>query len=146
MKRLIKVIASFFYLGYFPLSGTAGSAAAFGLYFLFRENWYVYTLLTLFITILGFGIVSSAEKVFGEKDPERVVIDEVSGLLIAFWGVRLPVFLMVIGFFIFRAMDALKVYPADKIENAAGAWGIMGDDIVAGLYTNLVLQIVSRII
>ncbi|MFH1245633.1 MAG: phosphatidylglycerophosphatase A [Candidatus Omnitrophota bacterium] len=147
MKKLIKMISSCFYLGCVPyMSGTAASAAALGLYFLFSGNGFFYTLLMIFITILGFCVVPSAEKMFGEKDPEQIVIDEVAGMLLALWGMRLPVFLVIMGFFIFRALDALKVYPADKIEKSCGAWGIMGDDLVAGLYTNLVLQIVSRLI
>ena len=50
----------------------------------------------------------------GEKDSEKIVIDEVGGLLLAFWGLRLDPVLLILGFFIFRILDAIKVYPADK--------------------------------
>ena len=54
--------------------------------------------------------------------------------------------LIIIGFFLFRLLDTLKPYPAGKIQNLAGSVGVMGDDIVAGVYTNLILQVVSRVL
>ena len=147
MKNLIKVIASFFYLGYSPLMpGTIASAAALGLYLLFRGNFYLHTILLITVSALGFLLAGRAEKIFQEKDSRKIVIDEVAGLLLAFWGLSLDAALIVTGFFIFRALDAVKPYPANRLEKIAGSCGVMGDDLVAGLYTNIVLQIVTRII
>lgn len=142
----IKIISSFFYLGYIPIvPGTIASLGALGLYFLFRGNFLVYTVFLFFIVVLGFLIAGHAERIFQERDSNKIVIDEVAGLLLAFWGLQPEAILIVVGFFIFRALDAIKVYPANKIEQIEGSPGIMGDDIVAGFYTNIVLQIVTRI-
>ena len=147
MKNLIKLIASFFYLGYAPvIPGTVASLAGLGLYFLFKDNICFYTILLILLSLLGFLVAGSAEKIFQEKDSRRIVIDEVAGLLLAFWGLRLEPVLLVTGFFIFRALDAIKVYPANRLEKIDGSCGIMGDDLIAGFYTNIVLRIVTKII
>jgi len=128
------------------MPGTVGSCAALGLYFLFKGNFCLYTTLIIVVSALGFLVCGAAEKIFQEKDSSKIVIDEVAGLLLAFWALpRLNWTLVIIGFFLFRALDAFKVYPADKLEETPGSIGIMGDDLVAGLYTNIVLQIVTRV-
>ncbi len=128
------------------MSGTVGSCAALGLYFLFKNSLCLYTVLLIAMSALGFMVSGPAEKVFQEKDSSKIVIDEVAGLLLAFWALpQLNLTLVLIGFFLFRALDAFKVYPANKLEEIPGSVGIMGDDLVAGLYTNIVLQIVSRV-
>lgn len=147
MKKLIKLIATFFYLGYAPLvPGTVASGAAVLLYFLFRGNLYFYTFFLLLVTAAGFLVCAPAEKIFQEKDSKKIVIDEVAGLLLAFWGLALEPILIITGFFIFRILDGIKVYPANKIEKLDGACGIMGDDLIAGLYTNIILQIAVRVL
>lgn len=147
MKSLIKLTASFFYLGYLPfIPGTVASLAGLIFYFLFKDNPFSYSLIFLVITTLGFLVAGKAEKIFQEKDSNKIVIDEVSGMLLAFWGLRPDSALMIIGFFIFRGLDAFKAYPAHKIEKIGASLGIMGDDLLAGAYTNVVLQVVTRLI
>ena len=147
MKKLTKLIASFFYLGYVPIiPGTIGSAGALVLYFLFRNSFFSYTILLIVVTGLGFLVSGAAEKIFQENDSSKIVIDEAAGLLLAFWGLQLDPILILAGFFVFRALDAVKVYPADQLEKIGGSAGVMGDDLVAGLYTNIVLQIVTKVL
>jgi phosphatidylglycerophosphatase A len=146
MKNLVKLIASFFYLGYVPyIPGTVASCAGLGLYLLLRNSFYLYTLLLISVCILGFLVAGRAERIFQEKDSKKIVIDEVAGLLLAFWTLRLDLVLIISGFFIFRILDAVKAYPANKVEDLSGSCGIMGDDLIAGIYTNVVLQIVTRV-
>lgn len=146
MKKVIKLIASFFYLGYVPVApGTIASIAALGLYFIFRNNFYFYTLLLVTLGALGFLTAGAAEKIFQEKDSSKIVIDEVAGLLLAFWGLELDLTLIITGFFLFRALDAVKAFPANKVEKLSGSCGVMGDDLIAAAYTNIVLQIVTRV-
>ena len=145
MKSLVKLIASCFYLGYLPfIPGTVASAFALGLYFLFKNNFYLYTIVLIVVGALGFLVAGRAERIFQQRDSNKIVIDEVAGLLLAFWALRLDLVLIITGFFIFRALDLIKPYPADRLEKIEGSVGIMGDDLVAGLYTNIVLQIVTR--
>lgn len=148
MKALTKLIASFFYLGYVPVvPGTVASCAALIFYFLFKNNLCLYTLSLFIVGGLGFLLSGRAEKLFQEKDSAKIVIDEVAGLLLAFWGLpQLEPTLIITGFFIFRTLDAIKAYPANILEQISGSPGIMGDDLIAGLYTNIALQIATRVL
>lgn len=146
MRSLIKLIASFCYLGYIPLApGTAASAAVLGIYLLVKDNIFHYTTLLAATTAVGFLVAARAEKIYQEKDAPQIVIDEAAGVLLAFWGLRLDWVLLITGFFIFRALDAVKAYPANRLEKRGGSAGIMADDLMAGLYTNIVLQVVTRV-
>ncbi|MDP3142994.1 MAG: phosphatidylglycerophosphatase A [Candidatus Omnitrophota bacterium] len=143
--KLSKLFATFFYVGYFPVaSGTAGSAIGLLLYVLLRNNVWLYSLVTILITGLGFLVSSRAERVFGRHDPGEIVIDEVAGILIALFLFPFKFPLAILAFFIFRGLDMVKPPPADRLEKLPGSLGIMLDDIVAGVYTFLVFQIVFR--
>ena len=146
MKNLIKLISSFFYLGYAPVaSGTVGSLAGLVVYFLCRSNFYLYTIVLIIILGLGFLVCSSAEKIFNQKDSPKIVIDEVAGLLLAFWALgKLNISLVIAGFLCFRFLDIVKIYPANRLERLKGSLGIMSDDLVAAIYVNIALQIVTK--
>ena len=146
MKNLIKLIASFFYLGYVPfIPGTVASCAGLALYFIFRDNFYLYTGVLVIVGSLGFLVSGRAERILQQKDPKCVVIDEVAGLLLAFWALKLDLLLIILGFLIFRLLDAIKAFPANRLEKLNGSAGIMADDLIAGAYTNIILQLVTRV-
>lgn len=143
--RLALVIASFFYVGFAPVaSGTFGSLAAFALYFpLLRYGdtiWYSAAIIVT--TLLGVWAATRCEKDSGITDPSFVVMDEVSGQLITLFLVPFTWPAAILGFFIFRAMDVLKPYPANRAEHLPGGWGIMLDDVIAGIYANLLLRLI----
>jgi len=145
-KALIKTISTFFYVGFLPfIPGTFGSLAGLVLYYYIKNNNPAYISVTIFLAILGVITAGKAENLFNKKDPRYVVIDEVVGILISFMFLPLNISLIVIGFLLFRLMDTLKPYPACVFERMHGGLGIMGDDIVAGIYTNLVLQAFIRL-
>lgn len=144
--KFIKLISTFFGAGYLPvIPGTFGSAAAMVLYFIIRHNILLYACVLLVVTILGFFTAGKAAKIFNKKDPRCVVIDEVTGILISLMFIPYDLKWAITGFLVFRLMDTLKPFPAARIERLPGSLGIMGDDIVAGIYTNIVLQIVLRL-
>ena len=74
-----------------------------------------------------------------------IVIDEATGMLLALFFVPFSIFSVILGFFIFRVLDILKPPPCRRIERKAGAMGIMFDDVIAALYTNLILQVIFRV-
>ena len=87
-------------------------------------------------------------KLFKRRDPPQIVIDEINGMLIGFLGLSFGQagiladrLILLGGFIIFRIFDALKPYPANRLHRLDGSFGIMGDDIVAGIYTNLILRV-----
>lgn len=145
--KLSKLLATFFYVGYFPVApGTAGSAVGLLLYVFLRNNVWLYGLVTLLIVGLGFLVSSRAELIFGRHDPGEIVIDEVAGILIALFLFPFKFPLAILAFFIFRGLDAFKPPPADRLEKLPGSLGIMLDDIVAGVYTYLVFQLVFLVV
>ena len=75
------------------------------------------------------------------EDPLEVIIDEVCGILLAFWNIRLTGLSLVLGFFAFRFFDVAKVFPINWLEKRPGAHGILWDDLGAGLYTWLILTL-----
>ena len=142
-KSLIKVISTFFYTGYFPLiPGTAGSIAGLGIYFLIKNNVFVYCLTLAGLLILGFWASGRQEQLMQKKDPSCVVIDEVCGMLLSLIFLPYNIKLVIIAFLIFRILDTLKPFPVGRLERMKGGPGIMLDDIAAGLYTNIILQVV----
>jgi phosphatidylglycerophosphatase A len=141
-----KIGATFFYCGYFPgAPGTFASAAAVFLYWILRGHVGLYLAGFAALTAWGFFSGGAMEKMVGRKDPGCIVIDEVSGVLISFFLLPPVPKVLWTAFFLFRAFDMFKIYPANKFEICKGGTGIMMDDIIAGIYTNLVMQIAIRL-
>lgn len=88
----------------------------------------------------GVWSAGKAEKIHG-KDPGIVVIDEVAGMIVTFILLPTTPLALVLGFFLFRAMDILKPFPVRLFERAPGGWGVMLDDVMAGVYSNLLLRL-----
>jgi len=145
--RLVKMLSTFFYIGKFPLApGSAASLAGALLGVIFNQVWFLYLILFAAVTIAGFKVSGRMEEIMGEKDPGCVVIDEVSGILIAFFLLPMNWATFWIAFFLFRAFDMFKIYPANIFEQKGGAYGIMMDDVMAGIYTFAVMQIAVRLV
>ena len=144
---LVKSISTFFFIGYLPVApGTFGSLAGVGLFYLLKEAGINPFIVTSGLIILGFLVAGKAEKLFAKKDPSFVVIDEVAGMLLSL--LFLPAYdikVIIIAFFYFRLLDIFKPFPAGRIEKMKGSLGLMGDDIVAAVYTNIILQLVLRL-
>jgi len=83
-----------------------------------------------------------AAKILGLKDPQIIVIDEIAGFAVAaFLTSALPG--LIVAFVLFRFFDIAKVYPASRLESLPGGAGIVLDDIMAGLYTFLIVRVLS---
>ena len=143
--KLIKTLSTFFYVGYFPAApGSVASFAGLLGIIVLHDYWGAYIAVTIIVTILGFAVCGKAEKIFNEKDPSRIVIDEVAGSLMAFFMLPLTPSVLITAYFLFRAFDMFKVYPVNKFEEIPGAAGIMCDDIFAGIYTNIVMHLALK--
>lgn len=146
-QALIKVISSCLYLGYSPIiPGTAGSLGGLAIYLLVRDNSALYLISMVSIIALGFGVCGKAERIFGERDSGKIVIDELSGILVAFLAIPFNLSYLIIGFLLYRSLDVIKPYPLKRLERLPGSLGIMLDDIFAGLYTNFILRLIILII
>ncbi len=146
MRRLVKITTSFFYLGHSPfMPGTLGSLAGLFIYFVVKDTFLIYAFSLFFLFALGILFSAEAERVYKRKDAEMIVIDEACGMMLAMFLVPYNLWIMILGFVLFRTFDILKPPPAKKIEKFSGAFGIMFDDIIAAIYANFILQITCRI-
>jgi phosphatidylglycerophosphatase A len=106
---------------------------------------YGQVLVAVIVTIVGVIVADRAAKYAQIKDPQWVVIDEVSGQLITyylfFWITPLNWKSWLLGFILFRLFDIWKPFPARQLERLPGGWGIMADDWMAGIYAAIVLQV-----
>jgi len=95
--------------------------------------------ITLAITLIGVWSSSVVSKIWG-KDPARVVIDEVSGMCISLLFVPVTLKCVIVALVLFRFFDIVKPLFIKKMEFFPGGWGIMLDDVLAGIYANIILQ------
>ena len=144
MNRVAVFVATFGYVGYFPIApGTAGSAAALLLYALVR--WFgtpAAELVTIVaVLIVGVWAAHGTERALNRKDPGVVVIDEVLGMLMTLAFMPLSVWGVVAAFVLFRIFDVIKPFPAGRLEHLPGGFGIMADDAMAGVYGQILMRI-----
>ena len=163
--RISLAIATAFGLGYIPKApGTFGSLGGVALTLLY---WYRFSphnsvdlyihdvylvilpqrfiiLFALLVAGVGVFVASRTANYLGTKDPQIVVIDEVSGQLIAYFGIGAAITnwkYLLLGFILFRVFDIWKPFPARQAESLPGGLGIMADDWIAGIYAALGLWI-----
>ena len=147
MDFLSRLISSVGFLGYMPIApGTWGSLAGLAVAIAVRNDPLAVAIALVVSLVLGFAFSGRAERAIGRKDSSHIVIDEVAGMLITLLFVPYDLKLILIGFLMFRILDTLKPFPANKLQELKGATGIMIDDIIAGIYANLILQIIRRFI
>ncbi len=148
MRKLILFVATGAGSGYAPIApGTLGSGVGLLLYLpLAGLSGAAYLAVVGGISALGIWAAQRAEGLFGQRDDGRITIDEVAGMLLslAFLPRRLDV--VVAGFLLFRLFDIFKPPPARAAESLPGGLGVVTDDLVAGLYANVVGQLLWRVI
>lgn len=147
--RLLLFIGSIGPLGHMPASGTVSVAlAGIPLTWLMRSHLSTTTFLIVWIafTAVSVWVHGVGDRALGEKDSRKLVLDELSGFMLAAmlmpWNWRT----VTLAFLLERAIDIIKLPPANWIErNVAGGLGVVGDDVIAGLYTLLIMLIAIRI-
>jgi phosphatidylglycerophosphatase A len=142
--RLGVFVATCGYLGYVPIApGTFGSAA--GLAVLAAVRWTgspPFELVAIaLIFVVGVWSGNIAEKHFGGVDPAPVVLDEVLGMLITLALIPVNVTGAIVGFLVFRLLDVIKPWPANRMEALPGGLGVMADDAMAAVYGNIVMRL-----
>lgn len=150
MKQLWKQLATFFHIGFVPIApGTAASFVTAATVYLIHLISPIQTLHLIIATgivfLIGIPAASESEKIFQKKDPQPCVIDEVAGQMVGLWFIPHSLLLYIISFFLFRFFDILKPPPVRQAEKIRGGFGIMLDDILAGLYTLGLLHLIRYI-
>jgi phosphatidylglycerophosphatase A len=141
VRKVKYIIATGLGIGYSPfIPGTAGSLAALLLYIFFPLEDYIWLVISIFMFFIGIWASGVVEMDLG-KDPGIVVIDEYVGQWIALLFLPRILWIFIAGFIIFRILDIIKPFPAANLEEVEGGSGIMLDDIIAGIYTNIALHL-----
>ncbi len=144
-----KLVYTWFYLGLSPVApGTLGTIGAIPLVLLLHDFGPAHYLMIIFqIYLLGLFAAEEAEIILWESDPKCVVIDEVVGFAITMLGIMPTWKSLAIGFILFRILDIFKPFPISWCDrNIKGGFGIMFDDVLAGLLACLSLHLLARYI
>lgn len=140
--QIKKVIGSGFFTGYLPFApGTFGSLFALGIYLIpIFQNTYVLLSASLICFVIGIPLGNYFEQKFG-KDPKQFTLDEFVGTWIAFLHIPDSILMISLTFIVWRVFDITKPYPINKAESLNGGLGIMLDDVVAGMYSLIIMYI-----
>jgi len=146
-ERIAIFLASGFYSGFFPLApGTVGTLVAIPLYFVisrFNSNA-TYIIITISLLLVGIIVSQKAARVFRQRDPSLIVVDEMVGFLVAMFLIEVTWWRLLGAFFIFRFLDIVKPFPVGAVEELGKGIGIMADDLVAGIYTNIIMHLAIK--
>lgn len=147
MRKFVVLFASWFGTGFSPFaSGTVGTLAAIPFFLIISTlslPLYLLTLLAFFF--FSCWAAGQAEEIFGEKDSGKIVIDEVIGYLITMTAVSPSWLSITTGFLLFRFFDITKIPPARYFDrNLKNGYGVVLDDVIAGIYACLSLHLLLR--
>ena len=132
------------YVGHAPFaSGTFGSLVGLPIvYLLSKTNWILALVLVVALVLGAVWVAHMAERALKAKDPGCIVIDEIAGMCVTMLFIPLTVTTGLAGFFLFRLFDVIKPPPVRQMERKLhGGWGVVMDDVVAGIMANLVLRL-----
>ncbi len=135
--RLAWVLATWFGCGSVPVGpGTMGTIGAIPLYLLAaRAGRPGVAGVAILVTVVGIWAADVVARDLGKKDPQVVVVDEVAGMLVTMLPMKDVSWQAVLaGFLLFRLFDITKPWPARRLEHLPGGWGIVMDDIAAGVF------------
>jgi len=146
VNRICLFFAAGLGLGYIPFApGTWGTLLGVAIFFAIADvNPVFYFTTVLIFIIISIWISGRAAFYLGEKDPSRVVIDEIVGYLVTMAFHSPSIVGMFVGFILFRFFDILKPFPVSWFDkNVHGGTGIVLDDVMAGVYANLTLVLIA---
>jgi len=135
------------FLGYLPLApGTWGTLGGVALIYLLRDcPLPLYVLLCIVVLLMGVWFCAVTQHILKIKDPSKAVIDEIVGIMITMIGIPVTLGWGLAGFLLFRIFDIWKPAPANIFdERVKNGWGVMMDDVVAGIYGNILLHLMLR--
>jgi len=129
-------------IGYFPCSGTFATLFAVVILRWFpSSSSYHYAILFGLLYCVAHFCIQKILVEYINDDPSEIVIDELIGALVTFYGIPLTPLWLVLGFILFRFFDITKPGPVGWSERLPGAYGILLDDVVAGLLSNIILRV-----
>ena len=150
MKNFTKYFATLFGIGFIPLApGTFGSLFSILIWYFFIDLFSIFYFIALFLFVLSvsFYLTDIYLDNYKKKDPSEVIVDEFLGQSIPLlFIVNFNIYEVLIAFVTFRFFDIYKIYPINKIEDLKGSYGVILDDIVAGIYSLIILMLYKILI
>jgi len=148
MIRVILLFATGLGVGFSPVvPGTMGTLLAIPIFLLVSSipsPVYEWTIIAFFF--LACWVSDKAQSHWGKKDDQRIVIDEIMGFFATMMWLPKTALFITLGFVLFRIFDILKPPPVRRLEQMRGGYGVVLDDVMAGIYANIVLQLIRIII
>jgi phosphatidylglycerophosphatase A len=137
-----KIIAAVFGIGYLPKGGGSAAAAVYVLLWILipSRSSFVEISLVILILVLGTWSASQVEKIWG-VDSNKIVVDEVAGMMISLLFIPVKIKYAVFAFILFRFFDIVKPLGIRRSEKLPSGWGVMADDVLSGIYTWALLKI-----
>ncbi|MFN2340236.1 MAG: phosphatidylglycerophosphatase A [Halanaerobium sp.] len=141
LNKINHFLATGFYSGHLPIApGSWGSLLMVLLVFFFPLLNNIYLISAL--SIGGIAVANYEEQQTGIKDDSKIVIDEMAGQLLTFYTLPTTIPVLIGGFVLFRIFDITKPWVIDKVQELPSGWGVMLDDILAGLCSLIILKII----
>jgi len=137
-------IATGAFVGRLPAPGTLGTL--WGIPIVYLVSFNPWTILFAVVVLFVLGLISSNEviRLTGDQDPEEVVIDEIVGYVACFLFVEPTLKTYILAFVLFRILDIFKPFPINLFERFHGAYGVMLDDLVAGIMASFILFLLLK--
>lgn len=134
--KIIKILATGFGSGLSPIvPGTMGSLVGVVIcLFSYPLPWIFRLVFVVAISTISIYVAGNAETLFRKKDDQRIVIDEIAGLQVAMLPATITALHLCMAFVLFRIFDIWKPYPINRLQNLSGGWGVVADDLGAGVY------------
>jgi len=146
IEKFNKNLFTLFGIGKLPASGTFGSFFTLLIYFILQKyfNNLTIIILLIFVTLYSLIFLNKTIKNFKQKDPKEIVIDEYIGQMIPLIACGNNIYLILVAFISFRFFDITKIYPANIFDKKIkGPIGIIGDDIIAGIYSFIIIYVIK---
>jgi len=140
-ERTIKFLACGFGSGLLPVApGTFGTLAGVPICLLCLPlPWFLRLLFVIAVSVVSIYVAGHAETLYGKTDDQRIVIDEIAGFQVAMLPVAITGLHLCVAFVLFRIFDILKPFPLNNLQRLPGGWGVVLDDVGAGVYAGAVL-------
>ncbi len=144
-KRVITFFGSFFYTGFFPFAPATFATLIWAVCYLFipPAGWIIHLIALLIMLPISIYISDVMEGYFG-NDASVIVIDEFVGMQVTFFAIAPSPLTVLVGFLLFRIFDIAKPFPIGRSQKIRGGYGVVIDDVIAGLYSYIILNIIMK--
>jgi phosphatidylglycerophosphatase A len=147
-EKIIKLLAAGFGSGLTPFApGTIGTLVGIPICLVCLPlTWPLRFLVVVVLSALAIFISGRAEQIYQKKDDQRIVIDEIAGFQVAMLPVAITGLHLCVAFVLFRIFDIWKPFPIRNLQQLPGGWGVVIDDVAAGIYAGIVMLLLTYLL